>query len=67
MRLVSKFRSVWRSCRFVFSVRVSVRFFCAISARVFALCVVVAVGVCRAFIGLILVLQSVGRIFTVAL
>ena len=26
-----------------------------------------AVGVCRAFIGLILVLQSVGRIFTVAL
>ena len=28
---------------------------------------VVAVGVCRAFIGLILVLQSVGRIFTVAL
>ena len=28
---------------------------------------VVAVGVCRAFIGLILVIQSVGRIFTVAL
>ena len=31
------------------------------------MCVVVAVGVCRAFIGLILVIQSVGRIFTVAL
>ena len=42
-------------------------FFARFSARVFALCVVVAVGVCRAFIGLILVLQSVGRIFTVAL
>lgn len=51
----------------MFSVRVSVRFFARFSARVFALCVVVAVGVCRAFIGLILVIQSVGRIFTVAL
>ena len=51
----------------MFSVRVSVRFFARFSARVFALCVVVAVGVCRAFIGLILVIQSVGRIFTVVL
>lgn len=51
----------------MFSVRVSVRFFARFSASVFALCVVVAVGVCRAFIGLILVIQSVGRIFTVAL
>lgn len=70
---------MWRSSRFAFSVRFSARF----PARVFVLYVVVAVGVCRAFIGLILVcrgcglcgfcrtvvsvFQSVGRIFTVVL
>lgn len=43
-------------------------FFCAIFCACFcSVCVVVAVGVCRAFIGLILVIQSVGRIFTVVL